>query len=122
MCPQIAPMEVGRINIEYRRVECTPPEPLMVSVNFNYGPGAWLRIVVSVRDHGLLPSICVPVACAPPPPEPPRACPLAARLRACQSAHVSCPAAAAMSDDEASPTQTLPGARCMARLWHAAAD
>ena len=47
---QIAPMEVGRINIEYRRVECTPPEPLMVSINFNYGPGAWLRIVVSVSN------------------------------------------------------------------------
>ena len=45
---QIAPMEVGRINIQYRRVECTPPEPLLVSINHNYGPGAWLRIVVSV--------------------------------------------------------------------------
>ena len=48
-CAQIAPMEVGRINIQYRRVECTPPEPLLVSINHNYGPGAWLRIVVSVR-------------------------------------------------------------------------
>ena len=46
---QIAPMEVGRINIQYRRTECTPPEPLNIDINHNYGPGAWLRIVVSVR-------------------------------------------------------------------------
>lgn len=46
---QIAPMEVGRINIQYRRTECTPPEPLNVDINHNFGPGAWLRIVVSVR-------------------------------------------------------------------------
>ncbi len=32
----------------YRRVECTPPEPLLVDINHNNGPGAWLRIVVSV--------------------------------------------------------------------------
>ncbi|CAL8464429.1 g3964 [Coccomyxa elongata] len=44
---KIAPMEVGRINIQYRRVECTPPEPLNVDINYNNGPGAWLRIVVS---------------------------------------------------------------------------
>ena len=43
-------MEVGRINIQYRRVECTPPEPLNVDINFNYGQGAWLRIVVSVSS------------------------------------------------------------------------
>ena len=48
-CVQIAPMEVGRINIQYRRTECTPPEPLNVDINHNFGPGAWLRIVVSVR-------------------------------------------------------------------------
>jgi len=41
-------MEVGRIDIQYRRVECTPPEPLLVDINHNNGPGAWLRIVVSV--------------------------------------------------------------------------
>ncbi|CAL5220563.1 g2600 [Coccomyxa viridis] len=44
---KIAPMEVGRINIQYRRTECTPPEPLNVDINHNFGPGAWLRIVVS---------------------------------------------------------------------------
>ena len=60
-CAQIAPMEVGRINIQYRRVECTPPEPLLVSINHNYGPGAWLRIVVSVRA----PLSCTPT-CMPP--------------------------------------------------------
>lgn len=48
-CLQIAPMEVGRINIQYRRTECTPPEPLDVDINHNFGAGAWLRIVVSVR-------------------------------------------------------------------------
>ena len=50
-CLQIAPMEVGRINIQYRRTECTPPEPLDVDINHNFGAGAWLRIVVSVRGH-----------------------------------------------------------------------
>lgn len=44
---KIAPMEVGRINIQYRRTECTPPEPLDVDINHNFGAGAWLRIVVS---------------------------------------------------------------------------
>lgn len=48
-------MEVGRINIQYRRVECTPPEPLNVDINFNYGPGAWLRIVVSVSNSYISP-------------------------------------------------------------------
>jgi hypothetical protein len=52
---QIAPMEVGRIDIQYRRVECTPPEPLLVDINHNNGPGAWLRIVVSVRG------LCMPL-------------------------------------------------------------
>lgn len=45
---QIAPMEGGRINIQYRRVECTPPEPLKVNIHANVGVGGWLRIAVEV--------------------------------------------------------------------------
>lgn len=58
-------MEVGRINIQYRRVECTPPEPLLVSINHNYGPGAWLRIVVSVSAPFMLCAILQPFSCPP---------------------------------------------------------
>ncbi|KAK9839672.1 hypothetical protein WJX81_004788 [Elliptochloris bilobata] len=43
---KIAPMEGGRINIQYRRVECTPPEPLKVNIHANVGVGGWLRIAV----------------------------------------------------------------------------
>ena len=45
---QIAPMEGGRINVQYRRVECTPPEPLKVNIHANVGVGGWLRIAVEV--------------------------------------------------------------------------
>lgn len=50
MRAQIAPMEGGRINIQYRRVECTPPEPLKVNIHANVGVGGWLRIAVEVRS------------------------------------------------------------------------
>lgn len=43
-------MEGGRINIQYRRVECTPPEPLKVNIHANVGVGGWLRIAVEVRS------------------------------------------------------------------------
>ncbi len=42
-------MEGGRINIQYRRVECTPPEPLKVNIHANVGEGGWLRIAVEAR-------------------------------------------------------------------------
>jgi len=42
-------MQGGRINIQYRRVECTPPEPLKVNIHANVGEGGWLRIAVEAR-------------------------------------------------------------------------
>lgn len=38
----------GRIDIKYRRVECTPPVPIKVQIDGNSGPGGWLRLSVTV--------------------------------------------------------------------------
>lgn len=38
----------GRIDIRYRRVECTPPVPVKVQIDGNSGPGGWLRLSVTV--------------------------------------------------------------------------
>ncbi|CAL5229279.1 g12572 [Coccomyxa viridis] len=43
---KLAPMNTGRINIQYRRVECVPPKPMVISVDSNGGQGAWLRLFV----------------------------------------------------------------------------
>ncbi|KAK9820245.1 hypothetical protein WJX72_007952 [[Myrmecia] bisecta] len=43
---KIAPMSNGRINIRYRRVECTPPADLQVDIMDNNGQGKWTRLVV----------------------------------------------------------------------------
>jgi hypothetical protein len=43
---KIAPPSGGRINIRYRRVSCQPPSSMNMNVQTNYGPGAWLRLVV----------------------------------------------------------------------------
>lgn len=45
---QIAPMLNGRIDIQYRRVECTPPVPVKVQIDGNSGTGGWLRLAVTV--------------------------------------------------------------------------
>lgn len=45
---QIAPMLNGRIDIKYRRVECTPPVPVKVQIDGNSGSGGWLRLSVTV--------------------------------------------------------------------------
>ena len=45
---QIAPMAIGRIDIKYRRVDCTPPLPVSISIDNNVGVGGWLRLVVEV--------------------------------------------------------------------------
>ena len=45
---QIAPMLNGRIDIKYRRVECTPPVPVKVQIDGNSGTGGWLRLAVTV--------------------------------------------------------------------------
>ena len=43
---QLAPMAVGRISMQYRRTECTPPEKLKVQINGDSGAGGWLRLNV----------------------------------------------------------------------------
>lgn len=45
---QIAPMSVGRVDMRYRRVDCTPPLPVSVAIDNNAGVGGWLRLVVEV--------------------------------------------------------------------------
>ena len=45
---QIAPMLNGRIDIRYRRVDCTPPVPVKVLIDGNSGSGGWLRLSVTV--------------------------------------------------------------------------
>lgn len=45
---KISPMSSGRISIQYRRVECVPPQKIIVSVDNNHGTGGWLRLFVEV--------------------------------------------------------------------------
>ena len=45
---KISPMSSGRISIQYRRVECVPPQKIVVSVDNNHGAGGWLRLFVEV--------------------------------------------------------------------------
>jgi hypothetical protein len=50
---KIAPAAGGRIDIRYRRVSCQPPSAMNMNVQSNYGPGAWLRLVVGgTAGHG----------------------------------------------------------------------
>ncbi len=44
----MAPMALGRIDIEYRRVECTVPQDLNVIIDENRGAGGWIRLQVKV--------------------------------------------------------------------------
>ncbi|DBA91941.1 TPA: expansin [Trebouxia sp. C0005] len=46
----IAPMLNGRIDIQYRRVECTPPVPVKVQIDGNSGTGGWLRLAVTTNS------------------------------------------------------------------------
>jgi hypothetical protein len=39
-------MEMGRVNIEYRRVECVPPRKMVVYVDQSHGADKWLRLFV----------------------------------------------------------------------------
>ena len=45
---QIAPMLSGRIDIQYRRVQCTPPSNLVVDIDQNSGTGGFLKMSVTV--------------------------------------------------------------------------
>ena len=38
----------GRIDIKYRRVQCTPPANIDVIIDGNSGTGGWLRLSVTV--------------------------------------------------------------------------
>jgi len=53
---KLSPMSTGRISIQYRRVECVPPQKIVISVDNSAGPGGWLRLFVEAR----------PAACARP--------------------------------------------------------
>ncbi|BDA46488.1 probable Expansin-A7 [Coccomyxa sp. Obi] len=43
---KMAPMALGRIDIQYRRVECTVPQDLNVIIDQNRGAGGWIRLQV----------------------------------------------------------------------------
>ncbi len=49
--PQIANPSPGggRINLQYRRVECAPPSDLVVNVDANDGGDRWIRLSIQVR-------------------------------------------------------------------------
>ena len=49
----MAPMLSGRIDIQYRRVQCTPPSNLQVNIDQNSGTGGFLKMSVSVSPHQL---------------------------------------------------------------------
>ena len=38
----------GRINIQFRRVECTPPQDLELMVDNNRGGSGWIRLQITV--------------------------------------------------------------------------
>jgi len=43
----------GRIDIQYRRVQCTPPSNLVVNIDQNSGTGGFLKMSVSVSTASL---------------------------------------------------------------------
>ena len=40
----------GRINMQYRRVQCAPPQAIAISVDANGGTDGWIRLQVEVRS------------------------------------------------------------------------
>jgi hypothetical protein len=46
--PQVANPDIGRIKTQYRRVECTPPTDMQISVMDFRGAGGWIRLNVEV--------------------------------------------------------------------------
>ncbi len=46
----MAPMALGRIDIQYRRVACQVPENLDIIVDHNNGAGSWIRLQVKVSN------------------------------------------------------------------------
>lgn len=49
---KMAPMALGRIDIQYRRIACQVPENLDIIVDHNNGAGSWIRLQVKVCNHG----------------------------------------------------------------------
>ena len=45
---KIAPMQLGRIDIKYRRIACQVPTDMSVIVDANVGAGGWIRLQVKV--------------------------------------------------------------------------
>jgi hypothetical protein len=45
---KLSPMDTGRINMMYRRVQCVPPKPMVIYVDNNGGQGSWLRLFIEV--------------------------------------------------------------------------
>ncbi|KAK9824737.1 hypothetical protein WJX74_003216 [Apatococcus lobatus] len=43
---KLAPLANGRVALQYRRVTCTPQEPVSVRVDANRGSGGWIRLWV----------------------------------------------------------------------------
>ncbi|KAK9839053.1 hypothetical protein WJX74_008497 [Apatococcus lobatus] len=55
---QLGPQDLGRIDIQYRRVPCTPPIDMLVDVDGNHGAGYWLRMnVQEVADRGAITNV-----------------------------------------------------------------
>ena len=48
---KMAPMALGRIDIQYRRIACQVPENLNIIVDHNNGAGSWIRLQVKVCNH-----------------------------------------------------------------------
>ncbi|KAL3135114.1 expansin-like protein [Trebouxia sp. C0010 RCD-2024] len=44
---EMAPMLIGRIDVDYRVVSCTPPTGLKVKVDGSDGVGLWLRLLIT---------------------------------------------------------------------------
>ena len=57
MVLQLAPLPNGRILMQYRRVTCTPPDPITVRIDGNNGPGLWVRLWIEVCAPALLTSV-----------------------------------------------------------------
>ena len=55
---KLSPMSTGRISIQYRRVECVPPQKIVISVDNSVGPGGWLRLFVEARPACTPPAAC----------------------------------------------------------------
>ena len=57
---KIAPLINGRIQTQYRRVTCTPPDATWVRIDGNNGPGLWLRLwIVNVAGSGGVTSVSI---------------------------------------------------------------